>query len=183
MATKNVQCPSCHVQLVQRELGQVSVDECPECGGIWFEKGELDLAKDSVDEDLNWLDFKVWKSGELTADLTSSHCPSCGKRTMVLTCGETGVSVDYCDACQGSWLEKGEFEKLIAALEEEVNDLSFSDYAKESLREAGDVLADPKSALSEWKGLASVIRLMGYRLFVEHPKAVEAIMSVYRAAH
>lgn len=183
MTTKIFQCPSCDVKLVQHELGRVVVDECPSCGGIWFEKGELGLAKDSVDGDLNWLDFKVWKSGDLIADRTSSPCPSCGGRTVLLTCGETGVSVDYCETCQGSWLEKGEFEKLIAALEEEVNDLSFSDYAKESLREAGEVIADPKSALSDWKGLASVIRLMRYRLFVEHPKAVEAIMSVYRAAH
>ena len=67
--------------------------------------------------------------------------------------------------------------------EEEISDAPFAALAKASLEEAKEVLTDPKAILSEWKGLASIIRLMQYRLFVEHPGAVKAMLSIYRAAH
>jgi len=34
-------CPKCGVELVQRELHDVTVDDCGQCGGIWLDKGEL----------------------------------------------------------------------------------------------------------------------------------------------
>lgn len=45
------------------------------------------------------------------------RCPRCGmvlaERTRV------GVAVDVCDRCRGVWLDRGELEKVLAALREE----------------------------------------------------------------
>lgn len=184
MAEKLVECSGCKVKLINRHLGPVAVDECPACGGIWFTKDELRQAKDASDSDLNWLDFEIWKNDRrLVAQPSRGSCPACGRSTAALTCGHTGVSLDYCDACQGAWLERGDFARLIEALQNEVNSKSFSEYAKETLAEAKEIVLGEDSFLSEWKDLATVVRLMQYRLFVEHPEAVKAIMSIHRAVH
>lgn len=36
-------CPRCCVDLKEREYHHVKIDECPQCGGIWLDKGELEM--------------------------------------------------------------------------------------------------------------------------------------------
>lgn len=177
-------CPGCDVELVKRVHGNVDLDECPQCGGIWFEREDLEQAKNASDEDLNWLDFEVWRRGDSIASSDrDTACPSCGAPTVALVCGDTGVAVDYCEACEGAWLEKGDFAQIVDALENEVNSRSFPAFVRATLREAKEVLSGDESLASEWKDFATVVRLMQYRLFVEHPELVKALMSIHRAAH
>jgi hypothetical protein len=35
-------CPKCGTQLQLREQHGVEVDECPSCGGVWLDQGELE---------------------------------------------------------------------------------------------------------------------------------------------
>ncbi len=35
-------CPKCHVELRMADRQGVEVDYCPECRGIWLDRGELD---------------------------------------------------------------------------------------------------------------------------------------------
>lgn len=37
-------CPSCKIALTESSLGEVSVDLCFRCRGIWLDQGELDRA-------------------------------------------------------------------------------------------------------------------------------------------
>jgi len=39
-------CPRCGADLKAREHHHVKVDECQECGGVWLDKGELDMIKE-----------------------------------------------------------------------------------------------------------------------------------------
>lgn len=39
-------CPRCGSDIEERSLGNVRIDECPECRGIWLDKGELELLRD-----------------------------------------------------------------------------------------------------------------------------------------
>lgn len=41
------QCPRCETDLAERELEEVRVDICPNCGGMWLDAGELDLIRDA----------------------------------------------------------------------------------------------------------------------------------------
>jgi uncharacterized protein len=45
-------------------------------------------------------------------------CPTCPDTTLVMT-DRQGVEIDYCPACRGLWLDRGELDKLLsrAALE------------------------------------------------------------------
>ena len=38
----HLRCPRCGARLGQREIHEVTIDECPECQGIWLDKGELE---------------------------------------------------------------------------------------------------------------------------------------------
>ena len=35
-------CPSCRVSLVMSERQGIEIDYCPQCRGIWLDRGELD---------------------------------------------------------------------------------------------------------------------------------------------
>ena len=37
-------CPNCGLPLTETSIGQVLVDFCPRCRGIWLDQGELDRA-------------------------------------------------------------------------------------------------------------------------------------------
>jgi ribosomal protein L37AE/L43A len=40
-----MKCPKCGADLAERAFGQVKVDVCPECDGIWLDKGEMDVLR------------------------------------------------------------------------------------------------------------------------------------------
>jgi Zn-finger nucleic acid-binding protein len=37
-----MRCPSCDSRLVEVERAEVLIDACPECRGVWLDRGELD---------------------------------------------------------------------------------------------------------------------------------------------
>ncbi len=37
-----MKCPSCNVNLVMSERNGIEIDYCPECRGVWLDRGELD---------------------------------------------------------------------------------------------------------------------------------------------
>ena len=39
-------------------------------------------------------------------------CPSCPDTTLVMA-DRQGVEIDYCPACRGIWLDRGELDKLL----------------------------------------------------------------------
>lgn len=44
------------------------------------------------------------------------RCPRCTMELVERT--RVGVAVDLCDRCRGVWLDRGELEKILAALRE-----------------------------------------------------------------
>jgi len=41
-----MRCPACDTRLVEVERSEVLVDACPECRGVWLDRGELDRILD-----------------------------------------------------------------------------------------------------------------------------------------
>lgn len=37
-----MKCPQCNVNLTMSERAGVEIDYCPECRGVWLDRGELD---------------------------------------------------------------------------------------------------------------------------------------------
>ena len=40
-----MKCPKCGADLGEKEIGQVKIDVCPECDGVWLDKGEIELLR------------------------------------------------------------------------------------------------------------------------------------------
>ena len=175
-------CPKCEIDLKSKNIGVVAVDECEKCKGVWFDKDELRKAKDETDSDLGWLDFDIWKhEDQFKSDKSDVMCPACDVPTVSLKYGHTGVEVHCCTTCKGIWLDRGEFEKIVASLEDELVTKSFPDYVLASVKEASELVAGSKSFASEWKDFQSVLRLMQCRFFVERPGLLGAVTAIQDA--
>jgi Zn-finger nucleic acid-binding protein len=42
MTREPMRCPNCESRLVEVERSEILIDACPECRGIWLDRGELD---------------------------------------------------------------------------------------------------------------------------------------------
>jgi len=91
-----------------------------------------------------------------------------------------GVTIDHCPSCEGSWLDKDEFKKIIDSLTNELLTKTFKEYIKESVTEAKEIFTGPESFLSEWKDFTSVYRMMVLRLFAEHPKLMDTMLEIQK---
>lgn len=49
-AAKSMICPRCGQTLQERAEHGVTVDECPGCGGVWLDKGELEALAQHDDQ-------------------------------------------------------------------------------------------------------------------------------------
>jgi Zn-finger nucleic acid-binding protein len=172
-------CPRCKIAMKKRNIKDIKIDECPKCKGIWFDQGELRKAKDQTDPDLNWMDFEIWKHEDrFNLSAKPIQCPKCNIEMAAIQYGDTNVEIDYCSKCRGTWLDEGEFGKIIDALTDELGTKSVSDYIKSSLEEAKEIITGPEGLVSEWKDFITVLRMFEYRFFVENPKLLKAVKAI-----
>jgi Zn-finger nucleic acid-binding protein len=174
-------CPRCSNELKQADLSDVPVHECPQCHGVWFARGGLEQTADRTAPDLAWIDFGLWNDHELFNVTESAlKCPADGQGMAAIQYGETGVVVDHCVKCGGVWLDAGEFENIIKALQDEVAAMDSSEYAKTALHEAAELVSGDKSFASEWHDFTTVLRLMEYRLLIENPRLNKLLVNFAR---
>jgi Zn-finger nucleic acid-binding protein len=174
-------CALCKIELKKYFIKNIEVDECEKCKGIWFEDDELRKAKDSTDEDLNWMDFEIWKhKDKFKIKSRNISCPKCNQLLVTINYDETNIEIDYCPTCRGTWLDKGEFKKIIENLTNELLTKSFSEYVISSLEEAKEIITGNESFVSEWKDFSTVLRMMQYRLFVENPKLLDRVVQIQK---
>ncbi len=171
-----MRCPNCGQELRASAREGISVGECPQCGGAWFDRGELRRARDSADEDLRWLDFDLL-AGEENATGTPSdrECPKCGSRLQSRRYMESNVVVDVCPAEHGVWLDAGEFTRIIDYLENLLVTSSSQEYARSALEELKEVVTGPKDRVSEMRDFFAVVRLLRYRIGAEHPRVAQTL--------
>lgn len=101
-----INCPKCSSEvLVQTPaLGNIPLDVCPVCSGIWFDKDELEaLLKQSQ----GWAlaDFTL-----LNPKAESLVCPRCKSRMSRGGLVNPLLLVDRCQSCGGVWLDPHELE-------------------------------------------------------------------------
>lgn len=169
-------CPRDHGELIDRQIDSVQVKECPVCKGLFFEKGELGEATQAIEPDLDWVDFDIWKHEDQFQMVGSALlCPNDNTQMVTTKYGQDSVEIDLCAHCYGVWLDKGEFEKIIQSMEQQIDSMSTTDYVKESLTEARELVTGEESFSSEWKDLSTVMRLFQYRVLVEHPNLSKAL--------
>ena len=100
----------------------VQLDDCPQCGGIWFDDGELKKLKGVCDQ----VTFHVLEDQAkpnrtvISRESEVKLCPNCNQRLIPYRyLYSSDVLLDECDDCYGVWVQDGELEKMANYLETE----------------------------------------------------------------
>lgn len=177
-----MKCPQCHEPMEKKTIGDVTIDECRQCRGLWFDAGEFDAVKDELaPPDLHWADFALWrKQADFEVTREGAPCPRCPDAALTtITDKETGASVRFCPSCKGAWMAAEDFNAIVNALIEELDTRSAGEYLQESLKQASILFSTKEDPITDWKDLKAVLRLLKYRFFVENPK-LDAIMKGFQ---
>ncbi len=177
-------CPTCKVKMHTVAMDTVTIDECPQCGGIWFDRGEFDDVLESTDPDLAWLDVGFWKNHNdfkvSTDDLT---CPKC--KQLYLTRLEdptTSTAAASCSNCRGIWLDTDQLHRIIEAIADIAHRMDVADYMKASLhRFARMIDTSPEKPAFQWRELQAVLRMLKYRIYTEHPQLMSLIVGAQKS--
>ena len=107
----NRHCFECACDTVEIDLHGEKVDKCPKCGGLFFDKGELDniihLAKIFQTADLEEEDVDSVPEEEHKRIV---HCPA--DNSEMTPMDVVGLTIDVCPTCKGIWLDNGEISTL-----------------------------------------------------------------------
>ena len=174
-------CPSCKIELKKEVFYGVEIDYCPECLGLWFEQDELSGAKDEKDKDLNWLDIPLWKEkAKFQISKGKKLCPSCSTPLYQVNYGDSQIEIDLCNTCQGIWLDRGEFKKVIDYLKEKGKKEVLENYFKNLIAEGVEVFTGPESFKSELSDFLTILKLLNYKFATQHPIITEIILNLPR---
>lgn len=108
-------CPRCNSQLTKKSLRDfkttIEVDHCVNCGGSWFDNGELSAVEKTIEPTF----FEIKKLPQQKDQLKALKCPSCSDHPYLDKADhprDKKVVLDYCPSCKGIWLDSGELEAI-----------------------------------------------------------------------
>lgn len=169
-------CPRCKINLDQALFYHTEVDYCPRCLGIFFEKDELRQAKDEKDKNLSWLDIDLWKEEtKFKLNRGIRICPFCRVPLYEVYYGDSRIIVDLCNLCQGIWLDRGEFKKIIEYLKERADWEILHNYTKNLIEEFWEIFTGPESLREEISDFLIILKLLNYKLLAQHSNIAKLI--------
>lgn len=119
-------CPRDQTQLhAEKYEGEVQVDRCHSCDGVWLQRNELEAIQELLERDysaqLRGIDV-VAQAYERARQSSrpGALCPKCAKPLHAeeyAYCSQ--IIVDRCGTCGGIWLDSGELRALEVFFERE----------------------------------------------------------------
>lgn len=115
---KKLKCPACQREMKKFFIREheINIDICLDgCGGIWFDKNELnhfDEKHESIDEILAAIEGKTFTKVD---ESSRRFCPACGTRmAKSFSSIKAEIQVDECLACGGKFLDNSELQAIRA---------------------------------------------------------------------
>jgi len=171
-----MECPNDGEQLEKVLFHLVEVDYCPKCLGMWFDKDELRRAKDTRDEQLNWVDVDLWRDKKrFKISRGNKRCPVCRVSLTEVGYDDSKVKVDFCKMCNGVWLDRGEFKQIINYLKNKSDYEILHNYMKNLAVQLWEVFSGPEGFRSELLDFLMLSKLFNYKFTVQHPQLNELI--------
>jgi Zn-finger nucleic acid-binding protein len=96
-------CPRDRAQMLKVKRGDVVLDECGRCKGLWFDHRELKAVAHDGDLEKRAAHLRRFPVPSPFA------CPRCGGGCQQSFVGD--VEVDTCVSCHGVWLDANELEE------------------------------------------------------------------------
>lgn len=117
-------CPKDNIVCNHRSIGTLTIDECPQCGGVWLEQSEVSTLLSSLampeasQLDEIFAEWEVIKSdGSAPADFWREDkliCPQDGAQMQKHYFAGTNIGLDQCQVCKGFWFDGGELQAVAA---------------------------------------------------------------------
>ena len=109
---RNPMCPRCRISLNHYAYRHRDLDMCPQCGGVWLDRGEFkDLTRES-DVYQSQSAPKEYVRGPLRDPIQYVPCVRCGRLMNRKNFAKiSGVIIDECKS-HGVWLDGGELELI-----------------------------------------------------------------------
>ena len=112
-----MKCPKCDGELKPEKQGNIIVQRCDGCSGIWLSYPELQEVEDTV-----WSDEKLKGTLEFNENPSTLKCPECGKQMVKFEYRYSNLQLDTCPDMHGFWLDKGEEERIKEIMGEDKSD-------------------------------------------------------------
>jgi len=114
-----LKCPVDGGELERIAFQGIEVDVCKKCGGIWFDRGELDdVMREAAaqPQSVARLDPKAGAAARPTPH-RELVCPRCQKPMIPEVFGKvSSIELDRCPQCSGQWADGGELFALVEYL-------------------------------------------------------------------
>ena len=111
-------CAVCKSPMIVVEYKQIELDHCPQCHGVWFDAGEMELFMASLDvAGPDQFVSELVNAPEARTQEKKRKCPICAHHMKKVVAGEgTGTLVDVCPGGDGLWFDGGEVGQLMQQL-------------------------------------------------------------------
>jgi uncharacterized protein len=116
-------CPKCTAEMELVGIGDIEIDRCTRCRGIWFDRQEHRELKEA--RGVHKADIGHRAIGEHYNDVRDILCPRChiAMDKAEQRRGRARISYEICPGCHGSFFDAGEVRTLA--------DLTLPEFARE----------------------------------------------------
>ncbi len=178
-------CPSCNSKLNLYKIFGIKFEGCPECQGLFLDQNELRLLKDKTERsswgNLRWMDDEVESIDKTTFIPSKTKCPKCTDKRMISTIfGSSKIILDYCIDCQGLWLDRGEYQGIIAQLSEKLNELKSEEMKQKVKEEIKEIWSGPENKIAEILDAFAVLKALAIISIYEKPELAKILVEIPR---
>ena len=104
-------CPRCNpIKLEEIELGDIPVDRCPRCGGLWFDNSEV-TALTGRGPELSGFESIVPPATFIETTMQCPRCANVDLRKLDVTGKNRTQTIYRCISCLGTWIDRGELRE------------------------------------------------------------------------
>ncbi len=93
-------------------MGDLVLDECELCDGLWFDNGEPELLVTLASLPKNALQPLAFDDSRKAVPPGQRKCPRC--HVVMKEWEWRSTHVDVCPTCRGMWLDRWELQKILA---------------------------------------------------------------------
>ncbi|KTB48942.1 Transcription factor zinc-finger [Dehalogenimonas alkenigignens] len=132
-------CPKDHSPMIVVEHDRIALDYCPECRGVWFDRGELELLMElACGGEADACTADLLTRPEATTAEARRRCPICNHNMRKEHIGQQpAVLIDSCGRGDGLWFDGGELHQVLSQFQAGVEgnqDARLLDFLKETLK-------------------------------------------------
>jgi Zn-finger nucleic acid-binding protein len=173
-----MKCPNCQSDtLVTAGLSNIQVHTCNTCHGYWITRKELEVIKDRIPQDA-WFDLDIWDDSEkMKATKSDKICPVDNIPLSSLEWDNSHIVIEVCIKCNGIWLDRGEFKKVVKYIDDTANDEILFDYKNTLGKKIEEVFTGPQHVIKEVHDVWSVLNMFGYKLMAQEPELGKALVN------